>query len=194
MKAYEHLQKHLQPGAVYRRSDLLSWSNAIDRHLDKLLKNKVLKKLSGGLYYFPSKTSFGEMPPTEENLVSAFLKDSHFLILHPSLYNSLGLGATQLYNETVVYNHKRHGVFELGKLKYRFVRKHFFPEKITEAFLLIDFLNNVKNLPENTASLLQAAANKLKKMNHKSVQDTAFKYGGVGTKKFVSQVLQSKLH
>ena len=38
----------------------------------------------------------------------------------PSSYNAVGLGTTQLYNQTWVYNPKRHGVFRLGKSAVRF--------------------------------------------------------------------------
>jgi hypothetical protein len=38
-------------------------------------------------------------------LVESFLKDSDFLMVKPNLYNTLGLGLTQLYNTTWVYNH-----------------------------------------------------------------------------------------
>ena len=46
--------------------------------------------------------------------MEAFLRDHRFLLTSPNAYNSLAFGTTQLYNQTVVYNHKRHGQFELG--------------------------------------------------------------------------------
>lgn len=189
MKAFEELKGNLEPGAVYRRSDLLQWSNAVDRHLNQLTDSKVLKKLSGGLYYYPKKTTFGEAPPKEQALVEAFLKDSRFLLLNPDVYNSLGVGATQLYSETIVYNHKRHGVMQLGKRMYRFVRKHHFPEKLTEAFLLVDLINNLKNLAEDSDEILENVATKVTGMNKKELVAATLEYGGVSARKLFAELL-----
>ena len=52
--------------------------------------------------------------PADDVVIEGFLRDKDFLVFSPSAYNTIGLGTTQLYNRTVVYNHKRHGVFKLG--------------------------------------------------------------------------------
>jgi hypothetical protein len=108
MKKMDELKAKLQPGQVYHRKGLARWSKAIDRHLKALLADGVLIKLSQGLYYCPKQTAFGDAPPEEKTLIKAFLNDDRFLITSPNVYNGLGIGATQLYNQTVVYNHKRH--------------------------------------------------------------------------------------
>ena len=66
-----------------------------------------MKKLRGGLYYYPKQSAFGEVPADDYNLVRAFLKDDRFLLTSPNAYNTLGLGTTQLYN-------KRIGRYELA--------------------------------------------------------------------------------
>jgi len=123
MSKLDNLKTHLRRGQVYRRADLERWSSAVDRHLKELLEDGTLLKLSGGLYHHPKETDFGTVPPTDEVLVKAFLKDNRFLLTSPNAYNALGVGTTQLYNETVVYNHKRHGRFELGGRVFDFRRK-----------------------------------------------------------------------
>ncbi len=154
MKALEELKKHLKPGQVYRRADLELWSTAVDRHLKELVNEGPLQKMSQGLYYYPAKASFGEVPPEDEKLVAAFLKSEDFLLTSPNLYNSLGVGTTQLYNTCVVYNHKRHGRFELGGKMFDFRLKHKFPKELSEEFLLVDLLNNLNQLAEDKASIL----------------------------------------
>lgn len=47
----EELKSHLKQGQVYRREELSKWSNAIERHLDKLVDEGVLEKRSQGLKY-----------------------------------------------------------------------------------------------------------------------------------------------
>lgn len=192
MNALETVKSHLKPGVVYRRSDLLEWSNAVDRHLEQLQNESVLKKLSGGLYYRPKTTSFGEAPPSEQALVEAFLKDDRFLILSPNIYNTLGVGTTQLYNETVVYNHKRHGVFKLGNREYQFVRKHFFPKKPSDTFLLVDLVNSVSRLAEDKERILARVVQKAQEQKAQTMKSAVTKYGSVRARKFFAKHLQEE--
>ena len=114
------LRQHIKAGQVYRRSDLEYYSSAIDRHLSMLTKEGSLIKLSQGLYYAPKSSKFGVIPPNDHVLVASFLKDNDFLIVKPNTYNSLGLGLTQLYNTTWVYNHKRKGEIKLNGKTFEF--------------------------------------------------------------------------
>ena len=108
------LLQYVEQGKVYRRSDLEYFSTSIDRELSELTRAGCLVKLSQGLYYAPKMTKFGIVPPDEHILIECFLKDDNFLMMSPNLYNTLGLGLTQLYNSTWVYNHKRKGIIELN--------------------------------------------------------------------------------
>ena len=114
MTKLDELKGHLRPGQVYRRADLARWSNSVDRHLKQLVDDGTLKKLAGGLYAYPKQTVFGKAPVDDTELVKTFLKGDRFLLASPNIYNSLGVGTTQLYDKTVVYNRKRHGDFSLG--------------------------------------------------------------------------------
>jgi len=108
------VKKRLRRGRVYRRADFTRWSSSVDRHLKALIDAGVLRKLRYGLYYYPKKLAFGEAPASERELLQAFLKTDRFVVSSPNLYNLLGLGTTQLYDKRVVYNQKRHGMFELA--------------------------------------------------------------------------------
>lgn len=120
MSALNDVKKRLRPGQVYRRQDFEKWSNAVDRHLRQLVEEGRLEKVSGGLYLAPRQTRYGKAPARPEKLVESFLKDDRFLLVSPNAYNGLGVGTTQLYNEPVVYNLKRHGRFDLGGRVYDF--------------------------------------------------------------------------
>jgi len=183
MKQLEILKKQLKPGQVYRRADLENFSSAVDRHLQQLVNEGTLEKLSGGLYYRPKQSVFGKLPADERELVSTFLKDHRFLITSPNDYNALGVGTTQLYNERRVYNQKRHGVFKLGNRSFRFVRKPFVPKKLTKEFLLVDLVNNLKKLEENQPVLLENVKRKAKEMDHSTFVQLIRDFGTVATKK-----------
>ena len=169
MSALNKLQNHLKQGHLYRRSDLEQYSNAVDRHIKQLRDKGVLKKLSGGLYHYPRKTKFGMAAPSDTELVKGFLNDDRFLLLSPSHYNALGLGTTQLYNETVVYNHKRHGTFKVGSRTFKFVRKNHFPKYLSKEFLLIDLVNNEKHLNESS-DIIRKAKQLAKSLDQKKLE------------------------
>ena len=184
MNAVNKLKRHLRPGQVYRRADLLPWSNAVDRHLKQLVEEGTLTKLSGGLYYCPKRTIFGPAPAGDEKLVEAFLKDHRFLLTSPNAYNALGVGSTQLYSETVVYNHKRHGRFNLGNRTFKFRMKPHFPSKLSREFLLVDLVDNLDRLAEHKSSMLEGVKKQVQHANHKALKKAVREYGGSRAKKF----------
>ena len=127
----QSLKQNIQPGEVYRRADIEYWTTAVDRHLHMLTEDGTLQKLSPGLYYAPKKSKFGDSPPDEDRWVERFLKDDSYLLFTPNVYNSLGLGLTQLYNTTWVYNHKRKGIFKLNGRNFLFRLKSAFPQSLS---------------------------------------------------------------
>ena len=46
MSRVDELMKYLKRGQVYRRTGLAKWSKAIDRHLDMLVDDGTLQKVS----------------------------------------------------------------------------------------------------------------------------------------------------
>jgi hypothetical protein len=191
MKQTQALKECLTPGQVYRREDLACWSNAVDRHLKLLQAEGALIKLSGGLYYYPEQTPFGPAPAKEADLVRAFLRDDRFLITSLNAYNTLGIGLTQLYNETVVYNHKRHGRFTLGGRMFEFRMRPHFPQAVTEPFLLVDVVNNLDRLAEDQKTVLTRIQECASKMDRQALQDAIIDYGSVKTRKWFSLALEN---
>ena len=190
MAQLDQLKKQLTRGQVYRRNELANWSKSVDRHLEELLEDGTLEKLSQGLYYFPKESAFGKTPPDEEVLVRSFLKDNRFLLTSPNVYNSLGVGTTQLYNERTVYNHKRHGEFELGNRKFHFRIKPHFPKKATEEFLLVDLVNNLNTLAEDQGEVLRNVSFKVQTMDRKKLEQSVAKYGNEKAKKLFKSLMQ----
>jgi hypothetical protein len=189
MKKLDELKTKLQPGRVYQRKGLARWSKAIDRHLKQLLEDGTLVKLSQGFYYYPKKTAFGDAPPDENALIRAFLNDDRFLITSPNVYNALGIGTTQLYNQTVVYNHKRHGQLVIGNRTFDFRKKAFFPLELSREFLLVDLVNNLDHLAEDRSALLDEVAKKVATFDRSTLVDTIRAFGGVAAKKFFTKSL-----
>jgi hypothetical protein len=184
MTKLEQFKGHLKPGQVYRRAELTRWSTSVDRHLKQLVESGVLKKLAGGLYAYPKKTVFGDAPARDSEVVSAFLKDDPFLLASPNAYNTLGVGTTQLYDRTVVYNHKRHGEFQLGGRKFAFRIKPRFPKSLTKEFLLVDLVNNLDQLAEAKRQVLERVRERAASSDARRLRRAVREYGNERTKKF----------
>jgi hypothetical protein len=187
------LRQHIQAGEVYRRSDLEYYSNAIDRHLVQLTKDGTLVKLNQGLYYAPKHSKFGLVPPDEQQLVARFLKNEDFLIVSPNSFNSLGLGLSQLYNTSWVYNHKRKGEFLLNGKLFEFKLKSAFPKSISKEFMLVDFLNNFDLLAEDQTQILAKLPNAIQNCKADELMKVTQQYGTGKTKRILKSVVRKAL-
>lgn len=191
-QAFERLKTSLVPGQVYRRSDFATLSTNVDRHLAQLVSEGHLKKLSYGLYSAPNMTEFGEAPPEETSLLKTFLKDDHFVVYGPSLFNSLELGTTQLYNRRIVFNRKRVGEFTVGGRKYTFHRWREAPKTLTEEFLVVELLNRLNELAEDHEQVLKRLSERLSQFNLRKLNYSASHYGTISTQKKLNEMMNSK--
>jgi hypothetical protein len=182
-------------GKVFRRKDLANELPSIDRELGLAVKAGIIHKAARGLYYVPRRTPFGDAPPSEEALVEKFLDDHHFLMFNPSCYNALELGTTQLYNKTVVYNHKRHGKFALAGFEFDFRDKPRFPSRkqVNREYLLVDMLNNLSDLAEDPDTVLSNVRRKLDTFDAGRLEKMLADYGSARTHRLFRQ-LRSKPH
>ena len=180
---------NLSAGKVFRRKDLADKHPGIDRELGRYVRCGLVRKAAQGLYYVPKTTPFGQAPPDDEALVAKFLDDKRFLVFNPSSYNTLGLGTTQLYNTTVVYNHKRHGKFTLAGFEFDFRQKPHFPSasQVTREYLLVDMLNNLAGLAEDTAAVLKTAQAKLGTFDKERLQQTITDYASARTRRLFGE-------
>ena len=188
------LFKHINQGEVYRRSDLEYYSTAIDRQLAQLIKGGKLVKLNQGLYYAPMQSKFGVVPPDDHLLVERFLKDEDFLLISPNVFNTLGLGLTQLYNTMWVYNHKRKGEFILNGKSFDFKLKNSFPQKITREYLLVDLLNNFESLAEDKKNIVDKLTRNVLSFNMDTLMKATQQYGNGTAKRIIKLIIRKVLH
>ena len=190
MTALNELKRHLRPGQVYRRKNLARWSNAVDRHVRTLLDEGRLEKVGAGLYMTPRQTRFGEAPAKREKLVETFLGDDRFLLVSPSAFNGLGVGTTQLYNEPVVYNRKRHGKFKLDGRVYDFRMRPTVPKRLSKEVLLVDLLHNLDRLPEDKSAVLPRALERAKEMDRSRLARAVQDFGSARAERLLAPVLE----
>ena len=190
MSAVNELKRRLRPGQVYRRKDLARWSNAVDRHLRQLVDEGRLEKVSGGLYMAPRKTRFGTAPAATARLIETFLGDDRFLVVSPSDYNGLGVGTTQLYNEPVVYNRRRHGRFELDGRVYDFRLRPSVPSRLTQEVLLVDLLHKLDRLAEDKAAVVPRALERAATMDRARLARAVRDYGSARAARLLAPLLE----
>jgi hypothetical protein len=191
-KTLTQLKSKLAPGQSYRRSDLAQFTTSVDRHLALLLKEGTLKKVSYGLYAVPRQTVFGEPPPEEHSLLRTFLKDDHFVVYNPSQFNSLGLGTTQLYNRTIVFNRKRVGKIDLGSRSYFFYRWREAPKSLSQEFLVVECVNRLDELMEDRNQLIVRLKEKLSQFNRSRLVYAVHHYGTVSTQRILLQMMNQE--
>ncbi len=193
IRTMDLLRQHIKQGQVYRRSDLEYYSTAIDRHLAQLTEDGTLIKLNQGLYYAPKQSKFGAVPPDDRQVVERFLKDEDFLLVSPNSFNSLGLGLTQLYNTTWVYNHKRKGEFKLNGKTFEFKLKSSFPKNISREYLLVDLLNNLDTLAEDQTQTIDKLPDHVANFNIDALMKVTQQYGSGKTKRTLKSIVRTVL-
>lgn len=186
MSRLSELKKYLRRGNVYRRSELEQWSNSVDRHIGELIEEGMLEKVGPSLYYYPKKNIFGMEPPSSKALVRKFLKDGRFLITSYNHFNKLGVGTTQLYNNLIVYNHSRSGNVKLGNKMFTFRKKGDFPAVSSKEYLVVDLVNNLGELAEDQAAVLERVQQSLPELDAKVLNTTLQRYGTARTRKLLT--------
>ena len=157
--------------------------------LGRVSKIWYSKKVISRFILLARNNSIWRNPPEEAVLIRSFLKDKRFLVTSLNAYNTLGVGTTQLYNGKTVYNHKRHGDFNLGGITFSFRVKPHFPSKVTPEFLLVDLLNNLEQLAEDPKEVVLKVCSKARTMDAKKLKKSLQEYGSVKTKKMLEPVL-----
>lgn len=138
-------QPALEPGRVYRTRDLRMWSTNTPRLAKRLVKEGTLIRLAHGLFAHLKHGRFGTVPPSDSELMRAFLDGGSFIFTGPERWNALGLGTTALFSAPLVYNTKRSGIFKLGERRF-ILRRVAFPESPSPEWFAVDLLENAEQV------------------------------------------------
>lgn len=134
---------HLVPGRVYRTEDFLRRTQNPTRLAARLVAEGRLERLGHGLFFAPRMTRFGAAPPSADELLRALLKGDRYRITGPERWNALGLGATAISPNLLIYNRRRTGTFTLGGLRLE-LRRVEFPTQDSAEWYVIDLLENLE--------------------------------------------------
>jgi len=119
----------LPPGYLSSYTEFLDVSQAkqedIIKALNRLVEQNIIKKIAKGKYYKPEQTPFGELPPSQYEIVKDILGSKNKplgYLTGLSIYNSLGLTSQLSYTIQIGKNDIRPSL-QRGKYRVTFVKQ-----------------------------------------------------------------------
>ena len=119
--------------------------------LERLQKKDILKKVANGKFYKPKQTVFGELKPTEEEILKTYLfKDGKRIayITGTLLYNQMGL-TRQVASAIKIASRGKRIYIQSGTVKATPVKSYVEVTDLNYKFLgLLDALKDVNKIPD----------------------------------------------
>jgi hypothetical protein len=184
------VQPALRSGRVYRTGELSRWGANPPRLAKRLVREGKLTQVARGLFACPRRGRFGAVPPTDEELMRAFLDGSPFVFTGPERWNALGLGTTAAFAVPVVYNHKRSGKFDLGGRRF-VLRRVAFPEKPMPEWFVVDLFENARSAGTSPEALVVALRRAIgrRTFEPERLREAARRFGTRRTQAFIERSL-----
>lgn len=144
----------IPPGKIFKYQDL-GISNheyrAASKAISRLVKGKNVKRISTGVFYKPQKTIFGELKPSENELLRPYLfngKNRVAYVTGPALFNRLKL-TTQVPKNISLASKMKRPVSKVGNIEVRWV-KSYVDVTNRNYFLLeiLDILKDFRKIPD----------------------------------------------
>ena len=163
-------------GYVFTYSDFLQSvdkKEAIIKALNRMVSAGKIRKLSKGRYYKPEITPFGELSPSQYEVVKDLLeqnKDMVGYLTGYSIYNKLGL-TTQVSNTIQIGRNDVRPNFKRGKYTINFVRqKNTITKENYRLLQILDAIRYIKKIPDSTVSeSCQRLLEMIKGLNKKQI-------------------------
>src|SRR5690554_3759097 len=180
MGVTENIQKQiskLADGATFKYEQLdiePQEFSAAAKAIERLIVKGVIKRVSTGVFYKPKKTVFGELKPSEEELLKPYLfergKRSAY-ITGTSLYNRLGL-TTQIPKSIKIASRDKRISVSNSNLKASPVKSYVdVTERNFYLLELLDALKDFKKIPDlDKNSAIKILSRKLKDLNSTETQ------------------------
>jgi len=143
---------------------------AASKSIERLIKNKIIKRISTGVFYKPKQTVFGELKPDEEKIITPYLFKNDKRIAYVTgllLYNKMGL-TTQIPKEISIASNKKRIYISKGNIKANAVRSYV--EVTDENYKFLEFLDALKDfnkIPDlDKKSAITILTNKILELNN----------------------------
>ena len=77
----------------------------------------------------------------------------------------------------------------MGNKIYEFRRKSKFPKKLSQEYLVVDLLNNLKNMAEDQEMILYNLKNNIANWDKLDLKKQVQRYGSINTRKIFEQIM-----
>jgi hypothetical protein len=159
MKTSEYIAftiNRLPKGYVFTYADFITEVNkkeAIIKTLNRMVASGKIEKLSKGKYYKPEETPFGNLQPSQMQVVKDLLEENGKVVGYLtgfSVYNQLGL-TTQVSNIIQIGKNVIRPDFKRERYKISFIRQRNIITKDNIPLLqILDAIRYVKKIPDTT--------------------------------------------
>ena len=176
----------MQEGTTFKYQQLginQSEYSAATKVIERLIKKRVIKRVSTGVFYKPKQSPFGELRPSEEELLKPYLFQDGKRIAYitgGSLYNRMGL-TTQVPKTIKVASRVKRVTTKIGKTQVKPVKSYV--DVTNENYYLLeilDALKDFKTIPDldkkSAITLLKNKISKLKENDLSKIVRHALKY------------------
>lgn len=182
----------LEPGRVYRTRDFAAWSANPPRLAKRLVREGALLPLAHGLFAHPKRSRFGVVPPSDQELMRAFLEGAPFVFTGPDRWNALGLGTTAVFVAPLVYNTKRSGTFAFGGRSF-VLRRVAFPDNPPPEWFVVDLIEHAAQAGASPSDLAFSLARALSRhaFDPNRLFDMATRFGTKATQAHVVSAIET---
>jgi hypothetical protein len=183
---------NLQPGRVYRTRDFEAWSANAARLAKRLVREGKLVPLAHGLFAHEKQSRFGAVPPSDEELMRAFLDETPYVFTGSDRWNALGLGTTGVTAAPIVYNTKRSGAFRFGGRRF-VLRRVAFPENPTPEWFVIDLFEHADQAGASRSALAASLSKALSRgvYSRERLLEMSERYATKATRTFVDSAVNA---
>lgn len=145
--------------------EFIAAAKAIERLIDK----GIIKRVSTGIFYKPKKTVFGELKPSEEEVIKPYLFEKGKRVAYitgTALYNRMGL-TTQIPKSIKISSRTKRITVSIGSLKATPVKSYVdVTDKNFYLLELLDALKDFKQIPDlDKESAIKIITNRLQELN-----------------------------
>ena len=150
----EYTINRLPKGYIFTYADFVTQVNkkeAVIKALNRMAKSGKISKLSKGRYYKPEKTPFGNLLPSQEQVVKDLLEDDGKIVGYLtgySIYNKLGF-TTQVGNIIQIGKNETRPQFKRGLYTIAFLKqKNTITKENIPLLQILDTIRTIKKIPD----------------------------------------------
>ncbi len=152
----ENIINRLPKGYVFTHEDFnveVNKKQALIKALNRMVEANKLSKLSKGKYFKPEITPFGNLQPSQEQVVKDLLYDNGKIVGYLtgySIYNALGL-TSQVSNSIQIGKNEIRPKFKRERYAISFIKqKNTITKKNSSLLQILDAIRYIKKIPDTT--------------------------------------------